>query len=144
MNLQRALTCLSVDTPHIPNNADESTMPMIHRHSIPLSTSQSSITEKSERERRKKSMWLSFSRPSGLTLVCIGVHIVVVLLHVFFLITWHFGWEQKITFEIGSSSDTVSTIVTVTLQSLATVSFAGCSFYDTLTAQSISASYSPW
>jgi hypothetical protein len=125
MYLQQPLICLSVDTPYIPSNADESTMPMIRRRSVSLSTSQSSISEKSESERLQKSMRLSFTCPSGLTLVCIGVHVVVVLLHVFFLISWRFGWEQKITFEIGRSSDTASTIVTVALQSLATVSRAG-------------------
>jgi hypothetical protein len=140
--IQRVLTYLSVDTAWIPGKADESTMPMILRHSISSSTSQSSITENSESGRREKSMWPSFAwRPSGLTLVCIGVHVAVVLLHVFFLISWHFGWEQKITFAIGSSSDTASTVVTVSLQSLATVSLAGKSFDDALIPQSIPTSY---
>jgi hypothetical protein len=128
INRRRALTCSSGDTSCIPSKADESTMPMILRHghsTLSLSTSQSSITENSECEPRKKSMWFSFARhPSRLTLVCIGVHVAVVLLHVFFLISWHLGWEQRITFAVGSSSDTASTVVTVALQSLATVSLA--------------------
>jgi hypothetical protein len=94
-------------------------MSMILRQSI---SSESSITESSESERRQRSTRLSFARPSPLTLVCIGVHVAVVLLHVFCLISWHFGWEQRITFEIGTSSDTATTAVTVLLQSLATVS----------------------
>jgi hypothetical protein len=78
-------------------------------------------------------MWFSFARRSSrLTLVCIGVHVLVVLLHVFFLISWHLGWEQRITFAIGSPSDTASTVITVALQSLATVSLAYQSFDDAM------------
>jgi hypothetical protein len=133
INRQRAHTCSSIDTSCIPSNADESMLPMALRRSISLSTSQSSIIENSENERREKSIWFSFARrPSRLKLVCIGVHIVVVLLHVFFLISWHLGWEQRITFAIGSPSDTASTVITVALQSLATVSLAYQSFDDAM------------
>jgi TRAP-type mannitol/chloroaromatic compound transport system permease small subunit len=68
------------------------------------------------------------------TFICILIHFFFFLLHVLLLLAWRYKWLEKITFDLGEASTTASTIISVSLQVIATVntSFPRLGSYLTL------------
>jgi hypothetical protein len=87
----------------------------------PMSLSEPmSMTPASRSSKRRPSTNIEYG-PS----ICLALHILAFALHVVLLFLWRYNGLQRFSFELGKPSETASTVITVLLQSMATV---GASF----------------